>query len=126
MSDWLEHVEPALSQLARDKADPAQYLLRHGTMRAGLYAPGNDDQHAHDQDELYIIRSGSAKFHRENDVVNVEAGHFIFVRAGTAHHFEEISSDFVTYVVFWGPHDGEPDRKPKPFRQASTGRLALY
>jgi hypothetical protein len=31
-----------------------------------------------------------------------------FVPAGVAHRFERFSPDFATWVVFWGPHGGEP------------------
>lgn len=110
MTPWLDHVATASARLADTKADRAQYLIRHGTMRAGLYAPRQDDQQPHSQDELYIVQAGRARFHRDGEAVEVEAGHLIFVPAHTSHRFEAMTEDFATYVVFWGPDNGESDR----------------
>lgn len=79
-------------------------------MRAGLYAPKIDDQEPHTQDELYIVEGGRARFRRGGEVVEVEAGHFLFVPAGMDHRFEAMSHDFATYVVFWGPDHGEAEQ----------------
>ncbi|HEV2594635.1 MAG TPA: cupin domain-containing protein [Sphingomicrobium sp.] len=110
MGKWSDHVSSARARLAEEGADAAQYLLRHGTMRAGLYAPKVDDQHPHSQDELYIVASGQARFSRAGELLDVRAGHFVFVPARTAHRFEAMSDDFATYVVFWGPVDGEAEQ----------------
>jgi mannose-6-phosphate isomerase-like protein (cupin superfamily) len=110
MGRWLDHVESAYSRPSHEDADRAQYLIRHGTMRAGLYAPRCDDQGPHAQDELYIVRAGGALFRRNDETVEVETGHLIFVPAGASHRFERTSEDFATYVVFWGPNHGETDQ----------------
>ena len=34
-------------------------------------------------------------------------GDALFVAADDPHHFEAMSDDFVTWVVFWGPKGGE-------------------
>ena len=84
------------------------YPLRHGTMRVGVYAPsGIDDQTPHEQDELYIVRRGSADFFKNGARSAVKADDLIFVEAGATHHFAAISEDFLTWVVFWGPRHGE-------------------
>jgi len=38
----------------------------------------------------------------------VEAGSFLFVPAGQSHRFEDFSSDFVIWVVFYGREGGKP------------------
>ena len=38
----------------------------------------------------------------------VEAGSFLFVPADHFHRFEDFSSDFAVWVVFYGPEGGEP------------------
>jgi hypothetical protein len=61
------------------------YPLRHGTMRIGVYAPsGIDDQTPHEPDDV------------------------IFVEAHAVHCFENMSEDFLTWVIFRGPSGGEP------------------
>lgn len=110
MPDWLGHVETADARLVDVSADRAQYLIRHGSMRAGLYAPIEDDQQPHAQDELYIVNRGRARFRRADELYDIQPGHLIFVPAGMEHRFEAMSDDFATYVVFWGPENGEAER----------------
>ncbi len=82
--------------------------LRHGSMSVEYYTPvGNDPQTPHDQDEVYFIHRGTGEL-----VINAErhafgAGDCLFVAAGIEHRFENFSTDFGTWVVFWGPTGGE-------------------
>jgi len=78
-------------------------------MRAGVYAPrGSDPQGPHDQDELYIVASGSGVFVKGETRRAFRPGDLIFVEAGVAHRFEDFGDDFATWVIFWGPKGGEP------------------
>jgi mannose-6-phosphate isomerase-like protein (cupin superfamily) len=80
----------------------------HGTMSVELYAPvGADPQTPHAQDELYFIYSGRGVFVADGERYPCAAGDCFFVAAGVAHRFEDFSSDFSTWVVFWGPQGGE-------------------
>jgi mannose-6-phosphate isomerase-like protein (cupin superfamily) len=82
--------------------------MRRGTLRAGVYAPlGDDDQTPHDQDELYIVACGTARFEKAGVAVEVAPQDMLFVEAGVEHRFVEISNDFATWVIFWGPPGGE-------------------
>jgi mannose-6-phosphate isomerase-like protein (cupin superfamily) len=108
-ANWIAHQAEGmrLLQSAPDD-DRTAYLIRHGTMRAGLYAPrGFDPQTPHDRDELYIIAEGQAGFVRQQERITVRAGDVVFVGAGDDHRFEEMSPDFLTWVVFWGEIGGE-------------------
>ena len=92
--------------------DPAAmrfaYLMKHGTMKLGLYAQTDEDrQQPHAQDELYVIASGTADFLREGVRTACAAHDVLFVAAGAVHRFETMSPDFATWVVFWGPEGGE-------------------
>lgn len=93
-------------------ADPAAqrfaYVLQHGTMKLGLYAQTDvDRQKPHAQDELYVIASGTADFLKGDQRVACAANDVLFVEAGMVHRFENMSPDFSTWVVFWGPDGGE-------------------
>jgi mannose-6-phosphate isomerase-like protein (cupin superfamily) len=84
------------------------YPIRNGSMRVGLYSPKTiDDQNTHTQDELYIIVSGSGWFVRGDERVRFAPQDVLFVPAGTLHRFEDFTSDFATWVVFWGAEGGE-------------------
>ncbi len=91
--------------------EPFADLLRHGSMSVEIFAPrGQDHQTPHEKDELYLIKSGNAAFFLREQAYSVSAGDVLFVPAEAPHHFEKISDDFVTWVVFWGPVGGEgPD-----------------
>lgn len=90
--------------------DPLRFAtsLKRGSLLLELYAPrGKDLQTPHEQDELYIVFSGSGEF------VNGEVRHpfgpgdALFVPAGVEHRFENFTDDFQTWVIFYGPKGGE-------------------
>ncbi len=85
-----------------------QEMLRHGTMSVGLYTPrGVDNQKPHNQDEVYIIASGTGVFALGNERIECGPGDTFFVGAGARHRFVEISEDLTVWVVFYGPPGGE-------------------
>jgi mannose-6-phosphate isomerase-like protein (cupin superfamily) len=93
------------------EGEPFIDAMRHGTMSLEIFAPrGADHQTPHEQDELYIVATGTARFDHAGAVASVAAGDALFVPAGEPHRFLDMSEDFVTWVVFWGPKGGEHDR----------------
>ncbi|MSO91635.1 MAG: cupin domain-containing protein [Acetobacteraceae bacterium] len=83
-------------------------LLEHGTMQLRWYAPKDEDkQTPHEQDELYIVASGTGWFRRGPERVAFAPHDALFVRAGEAHCFEDTSADFGTWVIFYGAKGGE-------------------
>ncbi|MDI9334841.1 MAG: cupin domain-containing protein [Cytophagales bacterium] len=82
--------------------------IAHGSMSVELYAPKlSDPQKPHDQDELYFVQSGEADFYLAGTTEKCQTGDCLFVPAGAEHRFLNFTSDFVTWVVFWGPKGGE-------------------
>ncbi|MBI2993288.1 MAG: cupin domain-containing protein [Gammaproteobacteria bacterium] len=80
----------------------------HGSMSVEFYAPrGKDPQTPHEQDEIYIIHSGSGEFVERERRTRCKAGDALFVAAGVPHRFENFTANFSTWVVFWGPKGGE-------------------
>ena len=88
--------------------EPFTLAFAHGTMSVEIYAPvETDPQSPHSQDELYFIISGAGIFVNGEERLSFSPGSAFFVPAGQPHRFENFSSDFATWVVFWGPHGGE-------------------
>lgn len=89
-------------------ASEYQEVLRHGTMSVGLYTPKDiDKQSPHNQDEVYIVASGTGVFSMGAERMECGPGDTFFVGAGARHRFEDFSDDLAIWVVFYGPEGGE-------------------
>jgi mannose-6-phosphate isomerase-like protein (cupin superfamily) len=83
-------------------------LFRHGSLRLEVYAPRERDaQQPHDHDEAYFVIKGAATFVSGAQRYAARPGDFCFAAAGEKHHFEDLSEDFFSWVVFYGPEGGE-------------------
>lgn len=101
-------VEQALQKIAESEGKRYGVLRNHGTMELGYYKPvGTDPQDPHDQDEIYIVHSGSGYFVVEKERQPFKPGDALFVPAFVAHRFEDFSDDFAAWVIFYGPKGGE-------------------
>lgn len=101
---------PEKALAAIEASDDGLYgvLLEHGTMELGFYRPvGTDRQEPHEQDEIYIVLTGSGVFQRGDESIDFGPGDALFVPAGVEHRFVEFTEDLGTWVVFWGPTGGE-------------------
>ncbi|SRR5579872_1922968 len=88
--------------------DISALLHAHGSMTLEYYAPrGHDPQKPHTKDEIYVIAAGRARFRYDGEQVACAQGDAVFVPAGVAHRFEDMSEDFGTWVVFYGSEGGE-------------------
>ena len=112
MKDWVVPLAVARSAPMPAGRRSAE-LMRHGSMTLRYYQPkGVDEQTPHDQDEIYIVVSGSGTVVYGPSEAALERrpfgpGEAIFVPAGHVHRFVDFSDDFATWVVFWGPAGGE-------------------
>ena len=85
-------------------------IFSHGSLVVELYTPvGHDPQKPHTRDEVYFVTRGTGSFFDGERRHSVAAGSFLFVPAGQIHRFEDFSSDFLVWVVFYGPEGGETD-----------------
>lgn len=107
--DWMLSLAHARSRLpTQADAVKVYYGLRHGSMRAGLYAPEQFDmQGPHKQDELYVVASGTGDFVKNGERIRFQPHDLLLVEAGSEHRFENFSGDFSAWVIFWGPPGGE-------------------
>ena len=98
----------ALSKGPPPHGNLAVSVFSHGSLVVELYAPvGHDTQKPHTRDEVYFVTRGKGLFYDGQGHQPVEPGSFLFVPAGHAHRFEDFSSDFVVWVMFYGPEGGE-------------------
>lgn len=82
--------------------------LERGSLLVELYGPrGHDPQSPHDQDEVYVVVSGSGEFVNGEDRHQFGPGDVLFVPAKQEHRFENFTDDFQTWVIFYGPKGGE-------------------
>lgn len=89
-------------------SSPFLTLFEHGTLSIEVYQPDKiDKQQPHEQDEVYVIISGSGTFHNDGRSVSFSPGDLLFVKAGKEHRFENFTEDFSTWVIFYGPKGGE-------------------
>jgi len=83
-------------------------LFQRGSLSVEWYQPKEVDlQSPHEQDELYVIGSGSGIFYNNGQRQRFEAGDLLFVAAGVEHRFEDFTDDFATWVIFYGSKGGE-------------------
>lgn len=100
--------QKALAAVARSADGLYAVLFENGSMELGYYKPVSvDEQQPHDQDEIYIVQTGSGTFVRGNEYIPFAAGDALFVAAGVEHRFVDFTDDFATWVVFYGPQGGE-------------------
>jgi mannose-6-phosphate isomerase-like protein (cupin superfamily) len=102
-----------LEELAKQQADqagPYYEFLRRPAVSMGLYvlpAGGQDLQHPHGADEVYVVVSGRATLQVEGENRDVRAGTVVSVDQGVAHHFVDVTEDLQVLVVFAPPERPE-------------------
>jgi mannose-6-phosphate isomerase-like protein (cupin superfamily) len=87
---------------------PSAFVFEHGTLQVKMYRPSKHDlQNSHTRDELYVIARGSGWFVNGPARHAFATGDVLFVPAGMEHRFDEVTDDFCTWVMFYGPEGGE-------------------
>ena len=82
--------------------------LRRPDLSIGTYclrAGAVDTQDPHDEDEVYVVTAGRAKFTSSGQTIDVAAGSVFFVAAHEVHRFHDITDD-LSVLVFFGPAEG--------------------
>ncbi|MFC0676323.1 cupin domain-containing protein [Lysobacter korlensis] len=107
MSDRLTP-EAALAALSQGGEAPFMRVFAHGSLEIEVYRPvGRDLQTPHTRDEVYVVIAGHGEFINGDTRQPFCADEVLFVPAGVEHRFENFSSDFATWVLFYGPEGGE-------------------
>ncbi len=83
-------------------------IVRSPGLSVGVYLlprGAADPQRPHDEDEVYHVVRGRARFEREGRIEEVGPGSVLFVPAQERHRFLDVEEDLVALVVF-GPAEG--------------------
>lgn len=95
-----------LSEEQRASGEPWLEFLRVPSLHAGLYvlAPGAwDHQSPHEEDEVYFVMSGRARFQAGDEARAVGPGTVIYVAAHQEHRFTDIVEE-LRVLVFFAAH----------------------
>jgi mannose-6-phosphate isomerase-like protein (cupin superfamily) len=97
---------------SRSAGDSRPYteFLRRPNVSMGIYslaAGGEDLQHPHDSDEVYVVLRGAATLRVESEEFDVSTGSVVSVDRGVDHNFENITEDLQVLVVFALPEEPE-------------------
>jgi hypothetical protein len=104
-------LEDALAAVAASDDGLYGVLLEHGSLELGYYMPvGKDDQEPHEQDEVYIVHTGSGEFLLGDERLAFGPGDALFVPAGAEHRFVDFTDGFGAWVMFFGPRGGEAEQ----------------
>ena len=120
----------SLAEIDQQRADSRRSyreFLRVPAMSAGLYvlaAGATDMQKPHNEDEIYYVVRGRARFKadkgKDKDDREVSAGSVIFVAAKVEHRFYDIAEELAVLVVF-APAESEAAAEAARFQATSPG-----
>ncbi|MBX2873416.1 MAG: cupin domain-containing protein [Saprospiraceae bacterium] len=85
-------------------------FLKVSTLSTGIYTlkvGATDRQQPHDQDEVYYVLKGKAKFEAGGEKSNIKEGSILFVKAKVPHRFYEIEQDLQVLVFFSAAEEEE-------------------
>src|SRR5262245_45369283 len=91
-------------------------FLRVPSLSMGVYRlqTGQDDrQQPHQEDEVYYLVAGRARFQASDQVRDVGPGTILFVERLVEHRFFDIAED-LTALVFFAPPEGSLQGKETP------------
>jgi quercetin dioxygenase-like cupin family protein len=83
--------------------------FRSESLSLGTYcipAGGLDDQMPHREDEIYLVSSGRGRVVTDSGEAFVGPGDVVYVPAGEAHQFVDITEDMTLLVFFAPPYTG--------------------
>jgi len=86
------------------RGKPYLEFLRVPQLSAGIYRldrRANDNQSAHDEDEVYFVLKGRGRIIVDGKATPIGPGSILYVPADTSHEFVDIEED-LSLLVFFG------------------------
>ena len=102
-SDWRIFQVDELLARKRGMTSPYYEFLRVPALSCGIYTlktGAKDLQGPHEEDEVYLVLSGSGRLRVDGSEQAVQRGSLLFVRATSQHSFFEIEQDMTLLVFF--------------------------
>jgi mannose-6-phosphate isomerase-like protein (cupin superfamily) len=99
----MQHLTDVGTYEAKGPAANYREHLRVPSMSLGTYcipAGAEDPQKPHQEDEVYIVTAGRARFTSAGQTVDIAPGHVLFVPAHEDHRFSSVTEDLTLLVVF--------------------------
>ena len=95
------HFEDIRDGIDQSQEVPFSIGFSVGDLTALVYTPGDiDHQEPHDQDEIYIVITGTAGFEVSGRRQSVKVGDAVYVPAKADHRFLHPSDDFSCWAIF--------------------------
>ncbi len=89
---------------SEQRGSPYLEFLRVPQLSCGIYRlvrSGQDNQTAHDEDEVYFVLKGRGRMIVDGKPTAIQPGSILFVPADTEHGFADIEED-LSLLVFFG------------------------
>lgn len=105
------HVVSAIDSQRRASGKSYLEFLRDDNLSVGLYvlrAGEQDLQQPHNEDEVYYIIEGKARFQCGEEECDVASGSVLFVKADANHRFHSITEKLTILVFFTPPEGSQP------------------
>jgi quercetin dioxygenase-like cupin family protein len=95
-------IREAADELAETGSESTESLRTENvSLEIMRFEPGDEDHmHAHGEDEIYIVESGTAELNVDGDVTPVSAGDIVHLEPGTDHRFQAFEDELVMTVVY--------------------------
>jgi len=102
---WQVFNLPVLMKLVSGGEPRIREFLRTPGMTLSIYqlpVGAIDMQAPHYEDEIYVVRSGTATVRNDNEERHVARGSVLFAKATTSHSFFDITEDLTVLAIFGG------------------------
>jgi Uncharacterized conserved protein, contains double-stranded beta-helix domain len=95
-------IRDVADELAETGAESTESLRTDNvSLEVMRFEPGDEDtMHAHGEDEIYVVESGTAELNVEGDATPVSAGDVVHLEPGTEHRFQAFEDELVMTVVY--------------------------
>jgi mannose-1-phosphate guanylyltransferase len=100
------------SRLNQENKSYVEVLSEESMSVELAHYPNPEPKTPHNEDELYVILSGSGMVHVGSETHDVNEGDVVYVEQGVEHDFFDIEDEITALIVFAGFQGSVLDRDP--------------